>query len=82
MISQETVNLVTGSIYYRDDQTIWTTHRFITANPTSLANNYNADVEHFANSVMYPITKETITQYQKVKDDPTIGEVWHMVMCK
>jgi hypothetical protein len=39
-------------------------------------------VEQFANGVVHPITKETITQYHKVKDNPTIGEVWQTGMRK
>jgi hypothetical protein len=31
---------------------------------------------------VHHIPKEIITQYQKVKDDPTIGEVWQTGMGK
>ena len=66
---------MTENIYYRDNQTVWTPRKFITESPTSLTNNYDADIEQFTNGGVHPITKETITQYQQVKDDPTIGEV-------
>ena len=75
IISQEAADLVMENIYYGGNQTVWTPHEFITAIPTSLANNYDADVEQFANDVGHPVVKETVIQYQKVKDNTTIGEV-------
>ena len=76
ILYQEAIKLVTENIYYRGNQTIWTPREFITVSPTSPVNNYDANVEQFANGVVHPITKETITQYQKVKVDPSLGEVW------
>ena len=62
------------NIYYGGNQTVWTPHEFITAVPTSLANNYDADVEQFANDVVHPVIKETVIQYQKVKDNTGMGQ--------
>ena len=38
-------------------------------------------VEEIANGVVHPITKETITNYQKLINDPILREVWEMAMC-
>ena len=38
-------------------------------------NNYDVDVKHFCAPVVHPITGETITQYQKLKDDPATKDI-------
>ena len=55
MILQESVNLVTENIYYSNDQTIWTSRQFTTANLTSLPNSYNVNMVMFSNSAVRPM---------------------------
>ena len=38
--------------------------------------------EEVANGVVHPVTKETITKYKKLIDDPLIRDVWSKAMCK
>ena len=38
-------------------------------------------IEEVANGVVRPVTKETITKYQKLVDDPILCEIWEMAMC-
>ena len=38
-------------------------------------------IEEVANGVVHPVTKETITKYQKLVDDPILREIWEMAMC-
>ena len=38
-------------------------------------------IEEVANVVVHPVTKETITKYQKLVDDPILREIWEMAMC-
>ena len=38
-------------------------------------------VEEVANGMVHPITKETMTKYQKLINDPILHEVWEMAMC-
>jgi hypothetical protein len=40
------------------------------------------DHEHYANGVVHPITKETITKYEKLANDPVTKEVWTKAMSK
>ena len=42
----------------------------------------NVDPEHFANGVVHPVTKETITKYKKLIDDPLLRDTWQEAMCK
>ena len=42
----------------------------------------NVDPEHFANGVVHPVTKETITKYKKLIDDPLLRDTWLEAMCK
>ena len=46
----------------------------ISANPTTL--------EEVANGVVHPVTKETITKYKKLIEDPLLRETWSKAMCK
>ena len=46
----------------------------ISAAPTAL--------EEVANGVVHPVTKETITKYKKLIEDPLLRETWSKVMCK
>ena len=34
-----------------------------------------------ANGVVHSMTKEMITKYQKLVDDPILHDIWEMVMC-
>jgi hypothetical protein len=43
---------------------------------------YNVPNEHFANAVVHPVTKETITKYEKVANDPVTRDVWTKAFCK
>jgi hypothetical protein len=38
--------------------------------------------EEVANGVVHPVTKETITKYKKLIDDPLMRDVWSKAMCK
>ena len=38
-------------------------------------------IEEMANGVVHPVMKETITQYQKLVNDPILREIWEMAMC-
>ena len=40
------------------------------------------ELEHCANGVVHPITKETITKYEKLANDPITQEVWTKAMTK
>merc|ERR1711966_344399 len=46
----------------------------ISADPTTL--------EEVANDVVHPVTKETITKYKKLIEDPMLRETWSKAMCK
>ena len=39
------------------------------------------DIEQIANSVVHPVTKETITKYNKLIADPMLREDWMLGMC-
>ena len=38
-------------------------------------------IEEVANGVVHLVTKETVTKYQKLVDDPILCDVWEMAMC-
>jgi hypothetical protein len=52
--------------------------------PDHLPSNDTEDTEfsHYANGVVHPITKETITKYEKLANDPVTSEVWTKAMSK
>ena len=39
-------------------------------------------IEEVANGVVHPVTKETITKYKKLIEDPLLRETWAKAMCK
>ena len=39
-------------------------------------------VEHVANRVVHPVTKETITNYKKLISDPITCKIWLEAMAK
>eukprot|EP00956_Cyclotella_meneghiniana_P042060 scaffold248342_cov55-Cyclotella_meneghiniana.AAC.1 len=39
-------------------------------------------LDHVANGVVHPVTKETITKYEKLANDPLLSDVWCKAMCK
>ena len=41
-----------------------------------------ATLEKVANGVVHPVTKETITKYKKLIEDPLLRETWAKAMCK
>ena len=47
----------------------------------TVSNNEN-DPAHTANGVVHPVTKETITKYKQLIDDPLLRETWQEAMCK
>ena len=38
-------------------------------------------IEEVAKGVVHPVTKETITKYQKLVDNPILCDSWEMAMC-
>ena len=42
----------------------------------------DVDPEYVANGVVYPVTKETITKYKKLIDDPLLRDIWLEAMCR
>eukprot|EP00804_Cyclotella_cryptica_P012648 CCRYP_016913-RA/>CCRYP_016913-RA protein AED:0.31 eAED:0.31 QI:0/0/0/1/0/0/3/0/469 len=55
--------------------------------PTKLTKHkpvYTVDtqLEHVCNGVVNPITKETITKYETLANDPTLQDVWTQAMCR
>ena len=42
----------------------------------------NLDPEHVVNGVVHPVTKETITKYKKLINDPILRDTWLEGMCK
>jgi hypothetical protein len=69
IISQEAINLITEQEYYRHDGYRWTPESLEQAPPTIVSSD-DVDIEHFCAPVVHPITGETISKYQKLKDDP------------
>jgi hypothetical protein len=43
---------------------------------------HNINIEEVCNGVVHPITKETITKYTKLMDDPALKDLWLPVMSK
>jgi hypothetical protein len=43
---------------------------------------FDAQLEHTCNGVVHPVTKETITKYEKLANDPLMQDVWTKAMCK
>ena len=50
--------------------------RTVTVNGTPL------EPEEIANSVVYPVTKETVMKYKQLIDDTVMREVWMTTTCK
>ena len=53
--------------------------------PTILESNgiqVDVDIKEVCNGVVHPITKETITKYQTLSNDPLLRDVWIKAMCK
>jgi hypothetical protein len=42
----------------------------------------HAQLEHKCNSVVHPVTKETITKYEKLANNPLLQTVGTKAMCK
>jgi hypothetical protein len=40
------------------------------------------DIQQVCNGVLHPITKETITKYTKLMDDPVLKDLWVPAMSK
>ena len=59
-----------GNAFLRDMK------RIVKVNYTTLG------TEEVANRVVHPVTKETITKYKKLIDDPLMRLVWSKAMCK
>ena len=73
---------MTNKVYYQENQKPWLTSTFIALAPSTIANNYDIDIEHFCAPVVHPITDKTTTQYQKLMKDPIINKVWSTVFKK
>eukprot|EP00804_Cyclotella_cryptica_P018372 CCRYP_015481-RA/>CCRYP_015481-RA protein AED:0.17 eAED:0.17 QI:0/0/0/1/1/1/2/0/862 len=43
---------------------------------------FDAQLEHTCNGVVHPVTKETITKYETLANDPLMENVWTQAMCK
>jgi hypothetical protein len=43
---------------------------------------HNINIEEVCNGVVHPITKETITKYTKLMDDPALKDLWVPAMSK
>ena len=43
---------------------------------------FDAQLKHTCNGVVHPVTKETITKYKKLANDPLMQDVWTKAMCK
>jgi hypothetical protein len=55
--------------------------------PRSLAKHANKyalviDIEEYCCGVVHPITKETITQYRKLMNEPLLKDLWTKAMSK
>jgi hypothetical protein len=43
---------------------------------------HTIDIDKVCNGVVHPITKETITKYSKLMNDPTLKDLWAPAMSK
>jgi hypothetical protein len=43
---------------------------------------HNINIDEVCNGVVHPITKETITKYTKLMDDPALKDLWVPAMSK
>ena len=43
---------------------------------------HNINIDKVCNGVVHPITKETITKYTKLMDDPALKDLWVLAMSK
>ena len=69
-ISQAALNAFTGNLYMQELQ-------------QSMANNATpSGLEEVASGVVHPVTKETITKYKKLINDPLLRDDWMKGMCK
>jgi len=60
-------------------------HHFIPYNLDALSPTLTHEcqfAEHVANGVVHPVTKETITKYEKLANDPILKDIWTKAMCK
>ena len=48
---------------------------------TPLPTTPQIDIEEYANGVMHPVTKETITKYRTLIEDPILKDKWMKAMC-
>ena len=46
-----------------------------------LPTNPQIDIEEYANGVVHPVTKETITKYKTLIKDPLLKDKWTKAMC-
>ena len=59
------------------------THHFVPEHmeEKQFAINAPLDIEQYANGVVHPTTKETLTKYEQLIDAPELREVWMKAMC-
>ena len=77
-ISQEALYHVCSSGYF--DAPEYTIPRALEKEKLSISP--AIDVQEFCAGVVHPVTKETITKYQKLIDEPLLRDVWTKAMCK
>lgn len=72
IISQEAVNLITQETWRAPE--IYAPRKFHQRNTKS--NNASLNIEQFCMPAIHPITKESITSYKKLVEDPITKEIW------
>jgi hypothetical protein len=75
-ISQHAKYHLMGQALEQDTAAAFIPNRF------ALQQSYNVPIDHYANTVVHPVTKETITKYIKLANDPVTREVWTKAFCK
>jgi hypothetical protein len=65
-----------GTLLEQEQATSFIPNRF------AMKQAYNVPLDHIANAVVHPVTKETITKYEKLANDPVTRYVWTKAFCK
>jgi hypothetical protein len=75
-ISQHAIYHLMGTLLEQSHAASFIPNRF------AMKQAYNVPLEHVANAVVHPVTKETITKYDKLANDPVTRGVWTKAFCK
>jgi hypothetical protein len=75
-ISQQAIYHLMGQALEQDTAPAFIPNKF------ALQQSYNVPIEHYANAVVHPVTKKTITKYEKLANNPVTKEVWMKAFCK